>query len=109
MSHEALGHGIAAWLLGVALIMYVTPLVLMCAAAMLNPLGLKLFLISALPTTALANLSLLRMPAIAAGVGALRAAELVVTRGWGWAAAGAVGVLLFVFEVGPGIVLEDAR
>jgi hypothetical protein len=83
---------------------YIAAIALNCCAGLMNPLGLKYFLLSALPATAGANAGMFVMPAIArrsAGEGAV----LGVQRSLGWVIAGAALAAFFIFFVGRGIAL----
>ena len=84
---------------------YLGPIALNCAAAILNPLGLKYLLISALPTTAGANSGLLAMPVLAERQSGPRPEQLRVSRSYPWIVAAAVVASVFIFLVGPGLRL----
>jgi len=86
-------------------ISYVTPIAINTAAALLNPLGLKYFLISALPATLGANAGLLAMPRLAVR-NAARGGTLAIRRSYAWICVGLVTTALFVFVVGPGIAFK---
>lgn len=81
---------------------YFAALGLDCGAALLNPLGLKYFLISALPTTAAANAGLFAMPGLAEQ-GSRDETSRGVERSKVWIVAGLVAAALFIFIVGPGL------
>ncbi len=84
---------------------YVVALGLNSAAGLLNPLGLRYFLLSALPAAAAANAGLLALPGMAnrrLPEGAL----LRVERSYPWVLAGLLAAAFFVFVVGPGLALR---
>jgi hypothetical protein len=85
---------------------YVAAIVLNGAAALLNPLGLKYFLISALPTAAGANAGLLAMPTLAERNAGRPANEIFVARSYPWMIAGAIIAAGFIFVIGPGLTLS---
>lgn len=87
---------------GVVMTAYLVALGLNCAAAVVNPLGLKYFLISALPATAGANVGLFAMARLAGGAGKGGA----VSRSYGWMAAGLVTEAIFVGVIGRGVTLS---
>jgi hypothetical protein len=85
---------------------YFAAIVLNCAAALLNPLGLKYFLISALPTTAGANAGLLAMPALAERQAGSRLNQILVIRSYPWIIAAVILAAAFIFLIGPGLTLS---
>lgn len=85
------------------LVPYWTVLIVNCAAAALNPLGLKYLFISALPATAGANAALIVVSKWTRRLKKGNASSLLVSRSIGLVWAGALVVVLFVFVVGRGI------
>lgn len=85
------------------LVPYWTVLVVNCAAAALNPLGLKYLFISALPATAGANAALIIIPKWTRRLKKGNESNLLISRSIGLTGAGAVLVVLFVFVIGRGI------
>lgn len=88
-----------------AVMAYCAPIVLMAGAALFNPLGLRLFLISALPASALANLALLWLPRLAASAPP-HALQRVVLNSPGWIVACACLSAGFILVIGPGVNLR---
>jgi hypothetical protein len=88
-------------------IAYVAALGLNCAAAAVNPLGLKYFLLSGLPATAGANAGLFAMPGLTR-----RFADgldgLTVGRSYVWIGVGLLLAIGFVAVIGPGVTLSHA-
>jgi hypothetical protein len=85
---------------------YFAAIALNCAAALVNPLGLKYFLISALPTTAGANAGLLAMPALAKKTTDSPPNQILVTRSYPWIVAAMIVAAGFIFIIGPGLTLS---
>ena len=85
-------------------IAYVAALALNCAAAVVNPLGWKYFLLSGLPATAGANAGLFTMPRLARTISG-KDAGVIVARSYLWIAAGALLAAGFVAIIGPGLNL----
>jgi hypothetical protein len=85
---------------------YFAAIALNCAAALVNPLGLKYFLISALPTTAGANAGLLAMLALAKKTTDSPPNQILVTRSYPWIVAAMIVAAGFIFIIGPGLTLS---
>lgn len=82
---------------------YWTVLVVNCAAAALNPLGLKYVLISALPTAAGANAALILIPWWTRQFKQGSDSNLLVPHNISLVVAGAIVTAIFIFVIGPGI------
>jgi hypothetical protein len=85
------------------LVPYWVVLVVNCAAAALNPLGMKYLFISALPATAGANAALLAIPRWTRQLKNANESTGIVARSVGLVGIGALLVALFVFVIGRGI------
>lgn len=83
---------------------YLAALGLDCGAALLNPLGLKYFLISALPATLGANAGMLAMPKLSERNPEYEP-SLNIRRSHAWIVTGLVAAAIFIFLVGPGLTL----
>lgn len=83
---------------------YLAALGLDCGAALLNPLGLKYFLISALPATLGANAGMLAMPRLSER-NAVYTPSYNIGRSYAWIVTGLVVAAIFIFLVGPGLTL----
>ncbi len=83
---------------------YLAAIALNCAAAVGNPLGLKYFLISALPTTAGANAGLLAMPVLAERQPGRCHEQLRVARSYPWVVAAVIVASIFIFLIGPAFI-----
>jgi len=90
----------------IALWPYLAAFALNAAAASLNPLGMKYFLISALPATLGSNAGLFAMPKIAEGKPGEGGDRTVVARSYVWIAAGVALTAGYVLVVGPGVTLR---
>lgn len=84
---------------------YFAPLGLNCGAALLNPLGLKYFLISALPATLGSNAGLFLMTNLASRF-AKDVPSVCVERRNGWIMAGFLAAFMFIAFLGPGLTLR---
>lgn len=84
---------------------YLAAFALNAAAACLNPLGIKYFLISALPATLGSNAGLFAMARLADGKAGQDddTAQAVVPRSLLWIAAGLVLAAGYIFVIGPGV------
>ncbi|HKV26435.1 MAG TPA: hypothetical protein VJN93_17700 [Candidatus Acidoferrum sp.] len=88
------------------LIPYITSVALAVAGGMLNPMGIRLILVSALPATAGGHSAMLWLIyPIAASVSPARQPESI-GRNYSWIASAAVFAALFIFVLGRGIVLH---
>ena len=85
---------------------YITAFALNASAAGLNPLGIKFFLISALPATLGSNAGLFAMPRIARGKQDHTSDGNVVARSYLWIATGVGLAAGYVFVIGPGFTLR---
>jgi hypothetical protein len=85
------------------LLPYWIVLVVNCAAAALNPLGIRYVLISALPATAGANAALVMIPRWTRRLQAGNEPKLLISRNRGLVAVGVLVVAVFVFVIGRGI------
>lgn len=85
------------------LLPYWTVLIANCAAAALNPLGIKYLLVSALPATAGANVALILIPKWTRRLKRTEESKLVVSRSLGLMILSAALIAAFVFIIGRGI------
>ena len=83
---------------------YLAALGLDCGAALLNPLGLKYFLISALPATLGANAGMLAMPRLSER-NTVYTPSYYIERSYTWIVTGFAGAAIFIFLIGPGLTL----
>jgi hypothetical protein len=85
---------------------YFVALALNCCAALLNPLGLHYFLISALPATLAANAGVFGMAGLSDDAPHDERA-LQILRSYGWISSGLLASILYVVVIGPGLTLRQ--
>jgi hypothetical protein len=85
---------------------YISSVVLSCLAGLMNPIGLNLVLLSALPASAGANNGLLWMRYYVSKSTVPGAIPQVVSRSWKWIAGSTAMAIPFVFVLGRGITLH---
>jgi len=85
---------------------YISSVILSCLAGLMNPIGLKLVLLSALPASAGANSGLLWMRHYIPKNTSPAVNPQFVTRNWKWIGVSVALALPFIFVLGRGITLH---